>query len=988
MPATDPYTDPDLPLADLLPLRAVVVTLQCTAPSQPRFFHQAALTALLRSLLHEAPGYDLHIRIDTPESGHTDYRPGDYYRFLIIALRGGEPTLAQLLTRLGDLPRGAPRGGRGVPFADNWRLARLQDAFAETPVASVADLSPYTAETLERELGLWIGQDTWHWQWLAPARLLKEKSSRGDQTGEARYCRDPGDLPPALLLARLHDSMADLLRRRAQATSARGAPPPLACPRAHLFWVDNEYRDVEDRDQVMGGLSGRLQLEGRLSPAWWRLLILGQYVGMGQRTAFGFGRYQLRTADGGFSYRRPLPAASLLTLADREDNLAAAWRHVLTGSDEIAQLTLDPAVAWLGDPDADDADAERDAPPPPIETLHADLARLLAGDYQAPELRGFLIPKKDGGLRPLAVPPLRDRVVQRAVLQVLSPAIESLFSTGAHGYRPGHSRITASHAIQAAWRAGYRWVYESDVRDFFDSVDLRRLRERLSALFGEDPVVDAVAAWLAAPVRFQGERIERVNGLPQGSPLSPLMANLMLDDFDSDLQTAGFHLIRFADDFVVLCKDPEEARRAGAAAAASLAEHGLALHPDKTRITAMDQGFRYLGYLFVNDLVVDVSGERGALSKADQVPAHSWLAALAARAAEPVDAEDDLATLIARIARCEPVNLGEADTEGVLLCVTGDPCLIAARDRHLTVLRDDQVVHHLPWRGLQAVILFGNHQITTPALREALRQEVPIHLATGLGAYDGALWSGTPGEHGSGLWLRQTALFSDPQRTLPAAVEVITSRIRHLKETLRLREKGWDSRLVDQALRDLPKVTDAATLLGLEGEATRELYRRIAETLPETLGFQGRNRRPPRDPFNVLLSLGYTLLYGYCESIVRAVGLLPWKGFYHQGRGRHAALASDLMEPFRHVVERAALTVITRGEITPENFSQSPAGGCIIDSAARRKYLALLIRRFETPVTALGDEKPEKLFVHLHRQALGVRTWINEGKPFKAWRMR
>ena len=988
MPATDPLTDPDLPLTDLLPLRAVVVTLHCLAPSHPRFFHQAALTALLRGLLRDAPDYDLHLRIDTPESGRVDYRPGDYYRFLLIALRGGEPTLARLLSRLADLPRGAPRGGPGLAFADNWRLVQLQDAFTETPVGSAAELSGYDTATLEQELELWITRTRWQWHWLAPARLLKDKADRGDQTGEARYCRDPRDLPPALLLSRLHDSMADLLRRRGQAPTPRGAPPPLACPHGHLFWVDNEYRDAEGADQVMGGLSGLLHLEGRLSPAWWRLLILGQYVGMGQRTAFGFGRYQLRTADGGFSYRRPLPAASLLTRAADADNLAAAWRHVITGSDEIAQLTLDPAVAWLGDPDADDPEGADDAPPPPLETLHADLARLLAGEYQAPELRGFLIPKKDGGLRPLAVPPLRDRVLQRAVLQALSPAVESLFSAGAHGYRPGRSRITASHAIQAAWRAGYRWVYESDVRDFFDSVDLGRLRERLSALFGDDPVVDAVGAWLAAPVRFQGERIERVNGLPQGSPLSPLMANLMLDDFDSDMQTAGFHLIRFADDFIVLCKDPEEARRAGAAAAASLAEHGLDLHPDKTRITAMDQGFRYLGYLFVNDLVVDVSGDRGALTKDAQVPPHSWLAALAARAPEPVDAVDDLATLIARIARSEPISLGEADTEGVLLCVTGEPCLIAARDRHLTVLRDDQVVHHLPWQGLQAVILFGNHQITTPALREALRHEVPIHIAGGLGAYEGALWSGTPGEHGSGLWLRQTALFSDPQQTLPAAVEIVTSRIRHMKETLRLRDRGWDTRLIDQALRDLPKVTDAATLLGLEGEAASELFRRIAATLPETFGFQGRNRRPPRDPFNVLLSLGYTLLYGYCESIVRATGLLPWKGFYHQGRGRHAALASDLMEPFRHVVERAALTVVARGEITPEHFSQSPAGGCIIDSAARRKYLALLIRRFETPVTALGDDKAEKLFVHLQRQAISVRTWINEGKPFKAWRMR
>ncbi len=986
--------DPDLPLADLLPLRALVVTLECLGTSEPRFFHQAAVTAYLRSLLRESPDYDLHLRIDTPECGRVHYRRGDYYRFLIIALCGGEPLLDTLIAALRRLPHGCPRLGSALPFADNWRLAALQDAFAETPVEAqvetAADLCAFGPETLEAETALWLPQTRLHWHWLSPARLLRDKAERTEETGEARYCRDPAELPPALLLARVHDSLADLLRRRGQPTSPRGAPPPLACDYAHLFWVDHEYRDAAGKDQVMGGLTGCLELSGSLTPAWWRLLILGQYVGIGQRAAFGFGRYRLATPAGGSSYRRPLPAASLLMRADAPDNLAAAWRHVLTGSEELALFTLDPEVAWLGDTesDAEDEASPGAAAPPPLEALHADFAHLLAGDYQVPDLRGYLIPKRDGGLRPLAVPPYRDRVLQRAVHQVLAPAIECLFARGAHGFRPGRSRITASHAIQAAWRAGYRWVYESDVRDFFDSVDLRRLRERLHALLGEDPVVPAIIAWMAAPVRFEGERIERANGLPQGSPLSPLMANLMLDDFDSDMQAAGFHLIRFADDFIVLCKDPEEARRAGETARASLAEHGLALHPDKTRITAMDQGFRYLGYLFVNDLVVDVSGNRGTGADQDRIPPRSWLAHLAERTPEPVAPVDDLADLIARVARRQPVDLGEAEAAGTLLCVTGDPCLLTARDKHLSVIREDQVVHHLPWHGLQAVILFGNHQITTPALRAALRAEVPIHLATGLGAYEGALWSGSPGEHGSGLWLRQSALFSDPGATLPAARELVGSRIRHIRETLRLRDQGWDARLVDQALKDLPRAGDAETLLGLEGIATRELYQRIAETLPPEFNFQGRNRRPPRDPFNVLLSLGYTLLYGYSESIARAVGLLPWKGFYHQGRGRHAALASDLMEPFRHVVERAALTLVQRGEVKAQEFSTSPVGGCLIEAAARRKYLALLVRRFETPVTALGEEHAEKLFTHLHRQALRVRDWIDRGTPFKAWRMR
>lgn len=141
----------------------------------------------------------------------------------------------------------------------------------------------------------------------------------------------------------------------------------------------------------------------------------------------------------------------------------------------------------------------------------------------------------------MAVPPIYDRVLQRALSQTLSPALEQLMDRHSHGFRPGRSRITASYEIQAAWRSGYRWVYESDIKNFFDSVNLEHLRDRLNGIYYGDPIINAIINWMQAPVRFQGQTIERKNGLPQGSPLSPLMANLMLDDFDSDMQAAGFY---------------------------------------------------------------------------------------------------------------------------------------------------------------------------------------------------------------------------------------------------------------------------------------------------------------------------------------------------------------------------------------------------------------------------------------------------------------
>lgn len=1006
--------DPNLPLHHLLPIRMLVVTLECLQGAQPRFFHQGALSAFIRFLTGSPEAFQYHLRIDSPENGRVHYRPGDLYRFPVIGLAGSEPMLCDLISNLHQLPAAAPRVGRGIPFSDNWRLHHLACGLADAPVERLEDMACYGPNELDAETDLWLDRDRFSLRFDTPARLRRAKETIQDQRRDFVYCRDIGDLPPDLLLLRAHDSTATLLRNRGHDSPSRGKAPALRLAAADLFWLDVEYLDAERKRQVMGGLAGALHLRGGLSPAWWRLLVLGQLLGIGQRTAFGAGRYRLFTADGGCSRPRVLPAMSVLHCAAGADALAAAWRHVVDDGDLLAQVSgasdwdaEDDDPHWIGD--AEDVEDELDATPAdeptasaasapeleldvgaPVARLQDQISALITGRYRPPELRGYLLPKHNGGVRPLAVPPRPDRVLQRAVQQCLAQGIERLFSRGSHGYRPGRSRITAADAIRAAWDQGYRWVYESDVRDFFDSVDLNRLRERLRALYGDDPVVDAVINWMHAPVRFDGQRIERRNGLPQGSPLSPLMANLMLDDFDSDMQAAGFHLIRFADDFIVMCKDPDEAKRAGETASASLAEHGLELHPDKTRITAISEGFRYLGYLFVNDMVLDVSGRHGEGIDPAQVPPNSWLANLASHRAQPVARRPQLDELIARVAHREPVAIGERDQSGTLLCVTGPPGVVVTRNKHLQVLRDDRVLHHLPWSGVEAVLLFGNHQITTQAMHEALRLDCPIHLATGMGTYRGQLWSGSPRDQGTALWLRQAALFGDPDQALIPAIEVVESRLRHMRETLRQRNAAGDDsgQQLDAALRALRSCTRAERLRGIEGNATRAYYLRLGSLLPPEFAFERRSRRPPRDPFNVLLSLGYTLLYGYTDCMIRTAGLLPWHGFYHQGRGRHAALASDLMEPFRHLVERAAMTIVLRKELRPEDFSNSPAGACIIAAAARRKYLALLIHRLETPIKGLGDDQPATVMTHLYRQALSLRTWIRGDGPFRPWRVR
>ncbi len=977
--------DSQLPLHTLLPLRMMFVTLVAVRDARTNFFHQPALMAFLRFLAGSPEGFDRYIRIDTPESGRILYQPGDYYRFTLIGLAGGDKLLDVILKRLTSLPGSVPKDAEKIPFRDNWRLYSVQDGFSTAAVHQLSDLSLYDWPQLQKETRLWAAESAFTWRWLSPARILKDKVLRKGLSGEARYCRDRSDLTSGLLLCRLRDGFADLLRRRGESPTGRQPPPAISIDNAHLFWLDAAYRGAKGSSKATGGMGGRIQFNGgeALSSAWWERLVLGQYVGTGQNTAFGWGRYQLVTLAGVVSYRRVFPASSMLDPVMKEGNLAGAWRHVMSKSEP--PLSLDEAdPGWQDQYDWDDDPSEV-----PFERLVDDVNKLIAGRYSPPCLRGRLLPKCGGGVRALAIPPAYDRVLQRAVAQQLTPALDQLMYRHSYGYRRGRSRINARYAIQSAWRAGYRWVFESDIADFFGSVDLRRLRERLQAIYGEDPVIEAIIAWMSADVEYEGEVIKRKNGLPQGSPLSPLMANLMLDDFDSDMEKAGFHLIRFADDFVVLCKNPQQAQAAGDAALRSLGEHGLELNPGKTRIADMSDGFRYLGYLFMNDMALDVGGtDAGAVPPAAAVPPASWLAQLGLRKPSKLHAEEAADRLAAQLESGTPKHLiGERDDNGTLLTLTGVPAVVSTLNDNLRVHRKDKLLYHLPWHSLQAVLLFGNHQVTTQAAHAAMSHNVPIHLSSGGGHYHGVMASNRA-QHGEQLWLRQLEIFRVPQNALACSRAIVAARLAHMKDTVRRRRNSADALVFERAQRRVEQFDSLESLRGLEGSATRDYYQQLAALLPASFGFSGRNRRPPIDPFNVLLSIGYTVLYGYSQSVLQVVGLLPRQGFYHQVRGRHAALASDLMEPFRHLVERSALTVVSRHEITHDDFILRPDGRCIIDDQARRRFLTLLLTRWETTVKCRGESQPKNHFTHLYQQALSLKDFIRGKDEFKAWRVR
>ncbi len=1001
-----------LDVSPLLPLRMLVVTLQFNQRTSVRFFHQVPLCAFLRYLAGGAGAFSRYIRIDSVETGRTHYLASDYYRFTVVCLAGGEPLLQRLIEQLQQLPVGVQLVNKAIPFRNNLILASLQDAFTSEPVTDVRDLCVYGPDQLQEERELWESHKLVSLRWITPARILKEKSVRGE--GEQRYCRDTADLDAPLLLCRLRDSIGELLRHYDTPQPRRDSTPDINAFWSHLFWLDQEYIDINGKEKSMGGSFGEHMLEvTSLDSSWWDLLVLAQYTGVGQRTSFGWGRLQLVAEDESVSCRRVYPAVSHLSGVCDLDNLLDAYAHILanrpTATVELDENNSPQLQQWEYEdeeslPHVDDA---------VVDTLQRLAAKLQNDEYEIPSLRGVVMEKPDGDLRPLAIAPFWDAVIQRATAQYLSPALDALMYPKSHGYRRGKSRMTARYDIQRAWREGYHWVYESDIEDFFDSVDRRRLAIRLHALYGNDPVVPLLLNWMAAPVSYHNQLVQRQRGLPQGSPLSPLLANLMLDDFDNDMRAAGFCLVRFADDFVVMCKSEEHAKAAAKQAEQSLADQGLSLNREKTRTGHASDGFNYLGYKFVNDMAIDLSatdrqatrsasptknrtpqqpGNASAVGNAAidtaSVPPGSWLASVIKRVPQKITRSETLAKRAAELlATSRPFALAQNAAEPTLLVVAGEPSSLSTSLGKLCVSRKEKRLQEVPWETISAVLLFGNHQLTTQAMHQALRRQVPVHLANGYGKYHGTLFSGKPDQQGQLLWLQQLVMAQDQTACLEIARPLVASRLRHMHELLRKR-KLQPEKIAQRNIRHLNRYKTLAELNGAEGAASQTYLNQIASLVPPQYGFSLRNRRPPKDPFNSLLSLGYTLLFGVCESIVRANGLLPTVGFYHQPHGRHATVASDLMEPFRHIVEQEALTLICNSTVSLANFSSETNGACKIDAQLRRRYISQLIARLQKPVRAAGETSPMTLFAHLDMQAKSLRSHLQQGTPFNAFRWR
>nr|NIM47940.1 group II intron reverse transcriptase/maturase [Gemmatimonadales bacterium] len=226
--------------------------------------------------------------------------------------------------------------------------------------------------------------------------------------------------------------------------------------------------------------------------------------------------------------------------------------------------------------------------------------RIKADTFEPQAIRRVYIPKPGSAeKRPLGIPTVRDRVVQAAIVNVIEPIFERDFAEQSYGFRPERSCRDALQRVDGLLQEGYTHVVDADLKGYFDSIPHDRLMDRVEEKIADGKVLTLIEKFLKTDILDEAGAWTPEAGVPQGAVLSPLLSNVYLDPLDHLMAEAGFQMVRYADDFVILCRTNEEAQRALELVQRWVAENGLMLHPTKTRkVDAQRDGFDFLGYHF------------------------------------------------------------------------------------------------------------------------------------------------------------------------------------------------------------------------------------------------------------------------------------------------------------------------------------------------------------------------------------------------------
>ena len=907
------------------PFFSVRWTLRAKSAWSQHTFSNAILYALLCDAARGDPADGpMHmpegLLLDAPEIARDRVEPGEDYAFGATLIEGDPQRASRLLHRLsaGLVRLGREKPKKPVALGGNFDLIRVEDLVAGTTVPPDGNFLTLPQDRLNTEcqrLYACLGQPI-TLRFLSPLRI----ELPGDQIADgSRYISD-SNLNPGQVLRSLQKRLTSISIVRSDSEDDRFFTDDMIRLLSNrLVWLDLQYGRTTQR-KSLGGSLGRIQIAVD-NPAALAALVWGQYARIGRNLHFGFGRYRIEELGPDPSEcRRAVPLLDLCLTPKRVEAAAA-------------EFELEP-------------------------TSFADAAeRVRSGTYRPAPPHIVNLRSQDGSRRELQIPSRPDRALQRLLLKKLGPAIDKLFETSSFAWRKGLSRESAARRIERLVRDGWNYAVRADFDAFFESIPHAKLRDRLEAWIGDDSTVAAILGFVESG---QPDGL----GIPTGAPLSPLLGNLFLDQFDESIERAGGRLIRYADDFLVLSRTREEADRLHKTSADFAAELLLKLNDDSA-VLDLREPFEFLGLRFEMIERWRYSGPTGPRL----VRELGWR-----------DADRTPSPLSIRL----PGEVETGAALGTLVIGPGAEKIDVVADSLEVVPDHSAGERRIPLAELDQLLVLGPAGWTPDAPGKLLKAGVPVQFLSETGWPLGELRVDPADEPEAILAQCRAAL--DPVRTLAIAKSLVRAKLNNYAALFQALEP--DGHPAIAALREFAGKTAAAdtadSLRGIEGAGAALWYRHLGRFLGKGFSFGKRVAPDAHDPINLMLNIGFTMLHRQAVAAASAAGLTPSLGFLHASTPRYSALGADLQEPFRHLVERAVILASRR--LKPAQFLPQADGPYAIrmEHHASKTFHAVLQRSWTASTTGRGQLEPRPWLAQIATTArLLRRHLLNPEHPWE-----